>query len=396
MAFQWNSEGIFAYTRDENGTPNLSKYVKYSDKGLQYVDGDNTIVDLGWNGLLISTQDGSTEMTGDKGLVVYYGEKNNDGTNYAARLGKFDDGTYGLRLYNKVEDEYIPNLVSSNKGELWLKNTLRVGSEIVGGVENLGIAGVTGEGEANGEYSPVRFWAGSSDRENAPFWVREDGSFKATKAIIEGNINATTGSIGGWDISGNTISSDGIILQAADKDNNIPAEIKVSGENGNVTISSDGSLVANGAVVNGTINASGGTIGNLEIADVNNLAGDISVISIRLTTTDSLTYKTGSQATITTTAEALRGNIPFTLNEYNNGINNNDIITSGYSIIWYKSDDNQNWTPIKAVNIKEGQDIGDITEIIPYPIQTLEVLTQSFTFSVDQPIYINCKLIPFE
>ena len=33
-------------------------------------------VDLGWNGLLISTQDGATELSGNDGLVVYDGEKN--------------------------------------------------------------------------------------------------------------------------------------------------------------------------------------------------------------------------------------------------------------------------------------------------------------------------------
>jgi hypothetical protein len=33
----------------------MNTYVKYSDKGLQYIRGNNTEVDLGWNGLLIST-----------------------------------------------------------------------------------------------------------------------------------------------------------------------------------------------------------------------------------------------------------------------------------------------------------------------------------------------------
>ena len=91
IAFQWNEEGIFAYKRGTEGTPDASTYVKYSDSGLQFVDNDHVEVDLGWNGLLISTQEGATELTGEDGLTVYYGEKNEEGTNYAVRLGRFNE-----------------------------------------------------------------------------------------------------------------------------------------------------------------------------------------------------------------------------------------------------------------------------------------------------------------
>jgi hypothetical protein len=102
----------------------MTSYVKYSDKGLQYIEGERTAVDLGWNGLLISTQDGSTELTGKDGLIVYYGKKNDTGDNYAVRIGEFDDTTYGMRLYKRVIDgesvSYTPTLITSNNGELWL------------------------------------------------------------------------------------------------------------------------------------------------------------------------------------------------------------------------------------------------------------------------------------
>ena len=67
-------------------------------------------------------------------------------------------------------------------------------------------AGITGEGTAD---TSVRVWAGASkeNRATAPFRVLQDGSFVATKATIEGNINAISGSIGGFDIGSGRIGA---------------------------------------------------------------------------------------------------------------------------------------------------------------------------------------------
>ena len=267
VAFQWNGEGIFAYVKDSNGIPNLSQYVRYSENGLQYVNNEHTTVDLGWNGLLISTQGGSTELTGENGLVVYYGEKNEQGTNYAVRVGKFIDNnieSYGIRLYNKIdENTYIPTLVSSNSGQLWLKDTLRIGQDSSG---NLGIAGITGEGiteyneETDEAISPIRFWAGNSIKEQAPFWVKEDGTLQASQATISGtiyaqngsfsgHIEAITGMIGGWEIKENGLrNSDGTVKLLP------TGEFKV-GDNFFVSPGGD-------AIIKGDITANTGHIGS--------------------------------------------------------------------------------------------------------------------------------------
>lgn len=62
--------------------------------------------------------------------------------------------------------------------------------------------------------SPVRFWAGSTNRETAPFYVTHNGFLHALNAHIEGEIKATSGSIGGFEITNSKIRSlnDQIIL----------------------------------------------------------------------------------------------------------------------------------------------------------------------------------------
>ena len=47
------------------------------------------------------------------------------------RLGKFINNgevDYGLRLYKYKNGEYVENLITTNNGELWLKDTLVVGT----------------------------------------------------------------------------------------------------------------------------------------------------------------------------------------------------------------------------------------------------------------------------
>lgn len=68
------------------------------------------------------------------------------------------------------------------------------------------LAGITGQGTAS---TSVRIWAGASyeNRGTAPFRVLQDGSFVATKATIEGNIKATSGTIGGFEIGSGRIGA---------------------------------------------------------------------------------------------------------------------------------------------------------------------------------------------
>lgn len=66
------------------------------------------------------------------------------------------------------------------------------------------LAGMTGQGTAA---NSIRFWAGTSfeNRASAPFRVMQDGSVVMSKANVTGVVNATSGSIGGFNISSGKI-----------------------------------------------------------------------------------------------------------------------------------------------------------------------------------------------
>ena len=377
VAFQWNSEGIFAYQQLEDGV-DLNTYVRYSDKGLQFISHNHTTVDLGWNGLLISTQDGSTELTGKYGLVIYDGQKKFQkdedlAYNHVVRLGKFDNGQnsyeYGLKLYKRtVDDQYIENLVATNSGDLWLKDTLIVGSpeEITwkdsDGKIHTGscIAGLSGTKDPiikneKGELvagSSVRFWAGRTEelKYDAPFRVLQDGTLFASSATITGTIyatdgeftgtiNANEGNIGGWTINQDSLSTDGIKLQANTPEKQASIVVGDTSSSTFVTISGDGALVAEGVTINGTINASGGTIGNFEIADINTAigaVGDITAnmnnITVEIISSNGNITKYGENFSTELKAIIKRGGFEIKEQEY-----------SEYKYEWKYSDDGKKW-----------------------------------------------------
>lgn len=398
IAFQWNGEGIFAYKQDK-GSVDLNTYVRYSDRGLQFIQGEHAAVDLGWNGLLISTQDGSTELTSEYGLTVYYGEKNEEGNNYALRLGKFnEDQEYGLRLYKKDNDNYVPTLITSNDGELWLKDILTVGDPApVSWIDDKGqiqngncIAGISGikefsiddNDEKYVKNDSVRFWAGreASMMNLAPFRVLQDGTLIADKAIItgdvyandgwfKGEIQATSGIIGGWIINEDKISTNGIVLQAGTTENNGKAAIIIgeinNKEKDSVIISSDGKLTANGAVINGTINATGGEIGGLQIADISSA---LKQIVVEITSSNGNITKYGDEFVTTFTAIIKKGGLAIKEEEY-----------ADYKFQWCYSDNGKDW--IFIYDGKKEEDYSG-THILEYSDQ----------FTKNR--YIKCKVIP--
>lgn len=221
LAFQWNSEGLYAYKRDEETNEYLpNTYVKYSDKGLQYLDNGFVAVDLGWNGLEINTQEGALSLTGKDGLMLYEGSKNTHATNHVVKLGRFDaeDGnySYGMRLYKKTEETdedgchyYTETLTTTNNGQLWLKDYLVIGSDkIIDSNDALG-AGISG---VNNEVidDSVRFWAGSTfvNRAEAPFRVLHDGTTIATKILVGKDSQIADGLITTKAIAAEAITAD--------------------------------------------------------------------------------------------------------------------------------------------------------------------------------------------
>lgn len=397
IAFQWNGEGIFAYKQnEETGSVDLNTYVRYSDRGLQFVSGEHTAVDLGWKGLLISTQDGATELTGEHGLTIYDGTKryhNNEefAYNHVVRLGKFEDGTYGLKLYkDDGTDNYIENLVTTNSGELWLKDSLLVGTleEITWfddqGNEIFGhsAAGISGSLNGDSFGSSVRFWAGRDDSHKriAPFQVWQDGTLIADRARIKGTIyaedgefsgtiNASSGTIGGWEIDTTSLSSGNMILSSdlVTEDNSNPERINV---NDIFIVYNDGSFKATNAEIEGKITATSGTIGGMEIngltSSIRDLSGNTENITAKISSSNGNVTKDSEEFNTIFTVTVYKGNIPFNEDEYQK-----------YFYIWEAKQGNSEiwdyWSPIETT------------------IPQLE-----YSGNILNEIYIRCRLIPVE
>lgn len=75
MAFQWNSEGIYAYKFNDEGLALNNEYIKYSQEGIHYtietVNEDGTrgnplhLVSIDWNGLTLKNHEGDTTLQMD-------------------------------------------------------------------------------------------------------------------------------------------------------------------------------------------------------------------------------------------------------------------------------------------------------------------------------------------
>lgn len=348
VRFTWKADGLFAYSQYDNGATNFDRFVRMNENGLLYEDNGFRSVELGWNGLYIGAQDGSVELTAKDGLVMY--DDSSDNPNRVARfkLGRFgtdvNNYQYGLRLYNSDGAE---TLITRDSGELWLKRELTVG-------DSSGLVGLSGLPASGQGESPIRIWAGSANKGSAPFWVKEDGTFTASKAYItgtihaidgefKGKIEAATGTIGGWTINESSLSSGNMILSSATGDN--PARINV---NNKFIVTDDGTMKATGADISGTITAVGGKIGNMTInqienmgTDIDDLKGNTSVLTVEISSSSGTVSKKGQEFTTTLTAIGKRGNIPFTDEEYNQ-----------YTYVWEVSTDSVTWTAIQGATTR--------------------------------------------
>lgn len=150
--------------------------------------------------------------------------------------------------------------------------------------------------------SNYRIWAGHTSAGSAPFKVHKDGTLTATGAVITGNLTATTGAIGGWNIDSNS-------LYSGTKD--------VSGytaSNGHITITSAGGIhtpkfyvdSSGNAAFKGTI-----TIGSTDLDETNTLNANTTAANVGLgnVTNQSAATTLSSAATAANTANKTAGAI---------------------------------------------------------------------------------------
>lgn len=229
---------------------------------------------------------------------------------------------YGLRLRNR--EGYV-TLTTDNRGELWVQDRIFVGpwndlyiddesitltaaglNAKVTSRENydnylssiltaLGSGIIQGSEESDEAYNErvnsllpkysVRIWAGENQDliENAPFFVLEDGTVKATKAYIKGNIFAENGEISGLLTIGNgangingNLNEENIFWAGKTVtdiyEENAEGNINFDNKIGTLTnykfrIDNTGKLYAQDASISGSITAEDGVIKNLLIPD---------------------------------------------------------------------------------------------------------------------------------
>lgn len=100
---------------------------------------------------------------------------------------------------NTMEPIYTPLLLADDAIiTLMQSNQILIESD-----EGVITAGLSGSLAGN----KIRIWAGAITPDNAPFRVDAYGAFVATKAEITGTVNATSGRIGGFNISGNSLTN---------------------------------------------------------------------------------------------------------------------------------------------------------------------------------------------
>lgn len=241
-------------------------------------------------------------------------------------IGQFpdinDEPVYGLRMRNR--EGYV-TLATDNRGELWVQDRIFVGpwSNLYTDDESitltaaglnakttsrenyddylssiltaLGSGIIQGSEESDEAYNErinsllpkysVRIWAGENQDliENAPFFVLEDGTVKATKAYIKGNIFAENGEISGLLTIGNgangingDLNEENIFwagktvtdIYEEDAEGNIDFDNKIGTlTNYKFRINNTGKLFAQDASISGSIIAEDGIIKNLLIPD---------------------------------------------------------------------------------------------------------------------------------
>ena len=180
LAFQWNSEGLYAFqelqevTDSGNIVLDNTNYVRFNKEGLLYVNHGDIALDLGWNGLTISGAEGHIKLTSANGLQMF-----DDNNNPLVTFGKHNSKGYGMFFTNPQGDILLQ---ATQNGNLQLVDTL-----IVGNSPDNNYAGLCGQDKYKDGITNefIRFWAGSKTPTLAEFTVGEGGAVKAKRIFIQ-------------------------------------------------------------------------------------------------------------------------------------------------------------------------------------------------------------------
>lgn len=158
----------------------------------------------GWDGTQMKIDEQGNYLLA---AMVGAGSKDNDNKFSGMVMGELSSGEIGLFGYGKGERAFF---LDANTGAAYFGKN----EEIVITPTSSTIAG-----KIDGAQRMILKLNGSSDIDlainvNNKFTVDYAGNMNATDAIISGDITATSGKIGGWDINKDSLENDGIILNS--------------------------------------------------------------------------------------------------------------------------------------------------------------------------------------
>jgi len=261
---QYYLGGIGIFLGKDN---NLYKFAVGNPGGDYFAfDGENIVSRGNWLGGWIL--DENRLHNGTAGSHV---ELNTTGGEYPAiSAGSETIETAPFRIYHDgrlyAENAYISGEISAEIGNIagWEITETKIKKDRIDGVTSVYLDSAPGDGVT----SPIRIFAGYNNPGEGKFFeVFEDGTMVSSGAVISGEITAILGSIGGWSITENGLTSG---------DENTPVGMSSTGTYAfyagnspsldyNFSVTKSGALKAYNANIEGTITATFGNIGGWAI-----------------------------------------------------------------------------------------------------------------------------------
>lgn len=228
----------------------------YAATNGQYFRASNTAFEL--HGIDLSLWDSTTKTVYIDHAVPSIALGNPLPTGYSTGAGIWmgKDTAYKFRVGNPAGG-YLG----------WDGTTLTAAGWTIGATAIQDLAGVVGMSSAVTAGDDIRFWAGDATPASAEFRVTEAGALTATSATITGAITATTisasvGTIGGFTLGANTLSSgtdaDYVAMSSAGTNAFWAGDLTFADAEFSVTAA--GALKATSATLAGTLSAASGSV----------------------------------------------------------------------------------------------------------------------------------------